>query len=414
MTVNELLASYRDVMPEPADHAEIIRLKAPDYRPETISFQLSDVLSGDDPVTLQPLDVVRVFSRYEIDPPRVTIWGEVLRPGEYPLSEGMTLAGLVQMAGGFRRSAYRGEADLSSYVVENGERVLTRHSIITVGKAVAGDRGADVALKPGDVVGIRQLSGWQDIGSSVTVSGEIKYAGTYGIQQGERLSAVLRRAGGFREEAYPAGAVLERKQVRELAENSRQEMIRRVEAAAPDAKSSVSGQEQMHVAQSMQQQQQQQILATLRSRPASARLVVKISPDVSTWENTPADLEMRAGDTLFVPKRPNFVTVSGQVYNATAFTYLPGKDAGWYLHQAGGATQSGNRKATFIVRADGSVVGRSGGWFGGDVLSIRMLPGDSIVVPEKIVGGSPWWRNLLSTAQIMSSVAITGAAAGIF
>ena len=118
------------------------------------------------------------MARYEIDPPTVSIEGEVLRPGTYPMSQGMTVAGLVSMAGGFKRSAYRDEADLSSYVVQNGQKVLVSHSTVAVEKALDGDKNADVALNPGDVVSIRQLAGWQDIGSSVTITGEVEHAGS--------------------------------------------------------------------------------------------------------------------------------------------------------------------------------------------------------------------------------------------
>jgi protein involved in polysaccharide export with SLBB domain len=229
MTLNDLLHSYQDVMPEPADHAELVRLQPPDFRPETISFNLPDVLIGNDSIKLQPFDLIRIFSRYEIDSPRVSIEGEVLRPGEFPMSQGMTLAALVRMAGGFKRSAYRDEADLSSYVVQNGQKVLVNHSTVAVEKALDGDKSADVVLKPGDVVSIRRLAGWQDIGASVTINGEVEHAGSYGIEQGERLSSVLKRAGGFRESAYPAAAVLERVQVRELGEQARQQMIQRIE-----------------------------------------------------------------------------------------------------------------------------------------------------------------------------------------
>jgi len=413
MTLNELLGSYRDVMPEPAEHAEIVRLLAPDYRPQTLSIQLSEVLAGNSPMLLRPFDLVRVFGRYELDAPKVVIRGEVQRPGEYPLSQGMTVAGLVETAGGFKRSAYRAEADLSSYVLENGEKILLKQTTVQIGEAVAGDRKADVRLKPGDLLGIRQLSGWQDIGSSVVLAGEVKYPGTYGIDEGERLSSVLKRAGGLRETAYAAGAVLERKLVGELAEKTRQETIRRLEATVPTLKSGLAGgQDQLNLLQSMQQQQQQ-ALAALRAHPASSRQVVKISNDIARWEGTAADIELRAGDTLVLPKRPNFVIVSGQVYNSSAITFIPGRTAGWYLGQAGGATQSGNKRATFIVRADGSVLGYRG-LLSESVLSIRMQPGDAVVVPEKIAGGSQFWRTLIGTAQIMSSVALTGAAAGLF
>ena len=105
--------------------------------------------------------------------------------------------------------------------------------------------------------------------------------------------------------------------------------------------------------------------------------------------------------------------VSGQVYNQTAISYVPGKDGSWYLRQAGGATQSGDKGAIFVVRANGSVVGHASNWLSGNSLNVHMRPGDSIIVPDKTVG-SQVWKNLISAAQIMSSVAITGAVAGVF
>jgi protein involved in polysaccharide export with SLBB domain len=413
MKLSELLGSYRDVMPEPAGRGEIIRLQPPDFRPEAFPFDLPAVLAGKETIPLEPFDVVRVRGRYEADPPLVRIRGEVLRPGSYPLTRGMTLAGLVRLAGGFQRSAYRQTADLSSYVVQNGERVRLERREVAVGRALAGEPGADVELKPGDVVGIRQLSGWQDIGASVTINGEVGFAGTYGIQAGERLSSVLRRAGGFRDGAYPEGAVLERTQVGELAEQSRQEMIKRIEASVPTLSSSLgSGQEQASQLLAVQMQRQQ-VLAALRSHPASSRLVVRISSRIQDWENTPADIELRADDTLFIPKRPNFVMIAGQVYNPSAVTYLPGKSAGWYLERAGGATHAGNRKDIYVLRADGSVVGH-GGWLEGGALGVVLKPGDTVVVPEKVVGGPVWWRGLIGAAQFMSSVALTGSAAKLY
>ena len=277
MTVNDLLRSYQDVMPEPSNHAEIIRLQPPDFRPATISFDLSEILSGDDPINLQPFDVIRVFSRYEIDAPKVSIVGEVLRPGKYPLESGMTVSALVNMAGGFKRSAYRETADLASYVVQEGQNVRTEEKLVNLDDALEGDKGADVVLKPGDVLSIRQLTGWTDIGASVRVNGEVAHAGSYGITQGERLSSVLKRAGGFRESAYPFGAVLERVQVREIGEKTRREMIRRLESTPINFSPGLTdAQERQSTMQSMQQQQQQ-IVASLRRHPASGRQVIRIS-----------------------------------------------------------------------------------------------------------------------------------------
>jgi protein involved in polysaccharide export with SLBB domain len=161
-------------------------------------------------------------------------------------------------------------------------------------------------------------------------------------------------------------------------------------------------------------QQQNEVLSRLRSQPATGRLVIHISADISSWENTPADIEVRAGDVLRIPKRPGFVLVTGQVYNATAITFAPGKNAGWYLHRAGGATQIADKKEIFIVRANGSVVGREPSlWFEDGVLSTRLDPGDVLVVPQKIIGASLFWRNLLTVAQIASSSAFTAGVVGV-
>lgn len=219
--LSDLIRSYQDVLPEPSEHGEIIRLRPPDYRPETIEFDLSQVMIGNSPIHLQSFDTVRLFSRYEADAPMVTIHGEVRRPGDYPLPDGFTVAQLVRMAGGFKRSALLDAADLASYEIKNGEKVVSRRVTINIGRAVNDeDSNVDVVLKPGDVLTIHQLSGWNDIGASVMLKGEVNYSGTYGIQDGERLSSVLKRAGGFTSSAYPAGAVLVREQVREIEEEA--------------------------------------------------------------------------------------------------------------------------------------------------------------------------------------------------
>ncbi len=232
MKISDLVKSYQDVLPEPAAHAEIVRLQPPDYRPLTIQFNLLEVLSGNEAIALQAFDTIRIFGRYEVDAPKVAIYGQVLRPGEYPMSAGLTAAALVRMAGGFNRSAYLDSATLASYVVENGQRVVTDQKTLQIGAAVGGDRAADLSLSPGDVLTILQIPGWSDIGRSVTIKGEVTYPGNYGINEGEKLSVFLKRVGGFRPTAYPAGIVLERDDVRRIEEKGRQELINRLESTS--------------------------------------------------------------------------------------------------------------------------------------------------------------------------------------
>ena len=79
--------------------------------------------------SLEPFDTIRIFGRYDTDAPKVSIFGEVLRPGEYPLSERMTAADLLRMAGGFKRDAYQRQADLTSYTIVNGGYVDLEHRV---------------------------------------------------------------------------------------------------------------------------------------------------------------------------------------------------------------------------------------------------------------------------------------------
>ena len=413
MKITDLVHSYQDVLPEPANHAEIVRLEAPDFHPVTIQFDLATALAGTETVALQQFDTVRIYGRYDADAPKVAVYGSVLRPGEYPMFAGMSAAALVKMAGGFKRSAYLDSASLSSYVIENGQRVATDQQVLKIGAAVAGEAGADVKLKPGDVLTILQIPGWDEIGRSVSIRGEVTYPGSYGINEGERLSSLLKRVGGFRPSAYPAGAVLERIEVRELGQKGRQELIDRVENmnSTVQIAPNTSGKETAEINQVMQQQRQQ-ILAQLRNQPVSGRLVITISEDISEWENTPADVTLRSGDVISIPRKPNFVMSFGQVYNPNAITYKPGKTAGWYLKQAGGPTELANKRGIYVVRANGSVVspGGAGDWFSGGVLETKMQPGDVLVVPEKFVTGSSAWRTTLEASQFLASLALAGAA----
>ncbi len=414
MRLSDVLRSYQDLLPEPAAHGEIVRLVPPDLHAETIDFNVPDVLIGNANADLRPFDTIRVFGRYQVDAPTVTIRGEVLRPGKYPMSQGMTAAQLVRIAGGFKRDALIESADLTSHEIKNGNELVESLATVQIGSAVTGsDPHADVPLKPGDTLAIHQITNWENIGESVTISGEVRFPGSYGFQDGERLSSVLRRAGGLLPTSYPMGALFVRVQVKELEQKSRDELIRQIEtntAAArlsPNLASANSGGTLQVI-----KAQQEQVLSDLKNHPPTGRMVIRISADIDSWANTPADIELRRGDELTIPKRPGFVLVSGQVYNATALTFTPGRTADWYLSRAGGTNGTANRKEVFIIRANGSVVGRrSGGLFEDSVLSTKLNPGDVVVVPQKILGGSLFWRNLLTAGQLAASFAITSGVA---
>jgi protein involved in polysaccharide export with SLBB domain len=408
--VTDLISSYDDLLPEPADRAEIVRLRPPDFTPVVIPFNLRDVLAKKvEAPSLEPFDTVRIYGRYETAGPKASIFGEVMRPGEYPLSEKMTAADLLRMAGGFKLSAYQQAADLTSYSVVDGDHVDLDHRDIPIGRALAGEADTDVLLKPGDVLTIRQIGGWNDIGGAVSISGEVTHPGRYGIQRGEHLSSILKRAGGFSNEAYPYAAILDRAQVREAAAKSREEMVTQLQAqtaGAPGSSGSSSSSSSRNNNAVAQERERQQLLAKLKQLQPNGRLLIHVTSQIEKWEGTPADVEVRAGDTLYIPKRPAFVMVAGQVYNPIAITFSNGKHANWYLKQAGGPTTLANKKEIFVVRANGTVLGRgSGDWWSGNVLGTTLQAGDTVFVPEK-GAGSGIFKNLSQTISLLSGAAV--------
>jgi Capsule biosynthesis GfcC len=156
--------------------------------------------------------------------------------------------------------------------------------------------------------------------------------------------------------------------------------------------------------------QTETVLNQLEQNAPIGRVVIHVQPDLKQWRNTTADVPLRDGDVLVIPKRANYVLVSGQIFNPTAISYRPGRSAQWYLSQAGGLSQMADKKAVFVVRADGSVLAakNNSGWWMGDPLSAALKPGDSIVVPEKAPRiGTRNWATTLQAAQIATSVALT-------
>jgi protein involved in polysaccharide export with SLBB domain len=505
MKISDVISSYADLLPEPSGrYAEIIRLNAPDFRPSVESFDLSSALTNPAAAPkLQPLDTIRIFSRYDfepapsvwvggevrapgkyrtsgqahvrdavylaggispdasldsaqlfrtehdgtmkilslnlgealagnpadnmaleprdrilihrnsskVDPATVYIKGEVAKPGRYPLTSNMHIEDLIRVAGGLKRSADTASADLTRYA-EGAEtqHVPAENMDIKLSAAMTGDDKADIPLRDGDVLTIRQNPGWGDIGALVTLKGEVQHPGSYGIRPGEQLSSVLERAGGFGPQAYPYGAVLMRREVREVEMKNHLELVQRLKVEQISLKALPDGDQDQKTAKTNAIAETESALTQLQETSPVGRVVIHIKPNVNEWRNTAADVPVRDGDVLVIPKIADYVMVSGQVFNPTAVSYRPGRSAKWYLSQSGGTTPLADKKGVFVIRADGSVIAakNSGdGWFSGDPLNTTLKPGDSIIVPEKApkIGGRNW-ATTLQAAQVASSVAL--------
>lgn len=365
---------------------------------------------GPDNPVLRDGDIVRIHSAREADPERtVIVYGQVNRPGQYPYAANMRVADLVFAGGGLKESAYLREAELASYEVEGGQAARVNYRSVDLELALAGDEAHNVALSAYDSLFVREMTGW---GSQhfVEVNGEVRFPGKYLIRKGEKLSSVIRRAGGFTDEAYLKGAVFTRESVRRLQQKSLEEAINRIEVrlltqASGQALSATNaeGPKQVETAMSVRRE----LIAKLRGSKAQGRISIDIE-EVTSRGGASHDISLEHGDTLHVPARPTQVQVMGAVSNPAAFVHEQKERLSGYIALAGGLSSEADRDRIFVLKSDGTAVSRSDFSWGlsGGLMSARLDPGDTIVVPERLDKGL-WLREVRDITQILYQIAVT-------
>jgi len=326
--------------------------------------------------------------------------GAVQEPGIYPLTGGVSLSTLVAAAGGLSH-----DADLSTIEVTHYRGPdAGRHERLSLDLTPA--EMDQVALYPGDAVRIN-ATGSDREGGPVTLSGEFVRPGIYDIRRGERLSQVIARAGGLTEDAYPYGAVFTRLAVQEIQREATERSVRELESglfSAVQHSTGQAGSSAQNAAPLLTQ-----VVADMRAADPLGRVVIEADPAV--LEVKPElDLILEPGDTLTMPKRPSFVTVSGEVLNPGSEEFTAGLDVSDYLRRAGGYTQNADQSHVFVIYPNGAAQPvRQSFW---NFTPLKIPPGSTIIVPRDT---SPYDNLGLATAlaQIVGQVAITGASLAV-
>lgn len=310
----------------------------------------------------------------------VQISGEVNNPGSFPLAKGMKISDLIFAAGGVTDKAYMKIAELTRYEIVDGEARNTSHQSVDLREVLHGGPG-DFELQPFDVLMVRQLSNWREV-EHVTVEGEVKFPGTYPIEDGETLVQLIERAGGYTDKAYLAGGVFTRESIREQQQKELDDSIKRMEEAIAQAQASTASLANAEVVQGKKKgvSAAQRLLESSRQVRAQGRLVIELA-SLKRMRESEFNMTLRDGDKLYIPKRPDQVMVIGQVLNTTAMLYRPDYDVDDYLDDSGGLTDIADGGKIYVVKANGRVV-RAGGMGWGRNVSVT--PGDTIVVPEKL------------------------------
>ncbi len=383
-------------------------------RVEILEDDLSAAMGRNDP--LQDGDFVSVFP-VESDRRTVAVHGAVQREGEYGLARGMRIRDLLALSGGLKAFADTDAAELGR-VRKQGAGTAVEVIRVDLGKALAGDPAHDLPLQDRDRLFVRTAKG-AGRQRYATVSGEVRFPGPYSIRDGDTISALVARAGGYTEAAYPRGAVFKRESVRQIQQSRLEESIARLErdllSRAAGSVSSATSEEEVK-AREAELRQARELVEKLRGARATGRMVLEFPP--SGKPGKPAqDLALEDGDSLYVPPDPRSLQTLGAVLNQTAFAFDVGKGLRDYIEMAGGYTEFADRDRVFVLKVDGSAVRpeRSRFWLfsasadrardGGPLLE----SGDTIVVPEKVERVA-WLRETKDITQILFQVAV---AAGV-
>lgn len=296
---------------------------------------------------------------------------------------------------------------------------LTFHLLpFNLGKAIEGDDSQNLTLQAGDVITIFSQADMQvpiaQQSKFIRLEGEFLSAGVYQVQPGEKLLHLINRAGGITSQAYLYGAEFTRESTREDQQERLDEYVNNLDRSIERV---AGGQRALNaeeaVAERATLEGQRRLVDKLRQVKATGRIVLELKPNANGLNQLP-DLVLEDGDRLFIPFRPVTVNVIGAVYNSNSFIYKPGKTVGDYLRLAGGATKDGDKGRAFVIRADGSTVSRQAHskFYFSSFDSLRLMPEDTVVVPEKLDKGATL-RGLKDWTQIISQFVLGAAAAKV-
>ncbi|MBD3179064.1 MAG: hypothetical protein GF417_05415 [Candidatus Latescibacteria bacterium] len=328
---------------------------------------------------LQPMDSVFVFSNEEMrEPEYLVIRGEVKNPGRFDFAGEITVSDLVSLAGGTTRKAYMLKCEVARLVADSSRVSEVRE--IDLERCLRQPHSRyDFRLEPEDVVLIRRKPGEQQH-RSVKVEGEVIFPGTYVLRdEQEKLSDLIRRAGGFTPEAFPQGALFTRQKIiQEMEDRDVSDVITSIQKSYVDTSESVLSSE----------------LQFEYNPKKMARIIIDL-PAMMDESREGQDLILRDGDRISVPARPTGINVVGAVASSGTIKFAGNKKADFYIDRAGGYIRNAVEDEVRIIKADGRVVRE-------DVFSRKIELGDIIIVPSELKRDIDWLNFLQKSMSILA------------
>ena len=364
----------------------------PDRTLEVIPVDVEGILAGRTAdIPIQNNDVLFIPTKQEMmEDQTITIHGEVFYPGVYKYADNETLEDFVLQAGGLKQTASTVKVDVARRIVN--PKALTTDSVIARtytfalkdGFVIDGEPG--FKLMPYDEVYVRKSPGFYKQ-QNVMVEGEVMFGGTYTLsKKNQRLSDLIKNAGGVNDRAYVAGARLERKM--NEVERKRMETILKM------AREQAENLEIEAAAQNKKVDLENSELLKRFEIPETYSVGIELDKALSN-PGSDADIVLREGDKLIVPQYTATVKINGEVMYPNTVGYQQGKKAKYYINQAGGYSNKAKKSQTYIIYMNGTIAKVSEG--------ARPMPGCEIFVPQKKI----------NTMTVAEKLAIGSASASI-
>ncbi|WP_313264725.1 SLBB domain-containing protein [Sphingobacterium sp.] len=395
MTLKQVLEMADGVREDAFMERGIInRLKA-DNTAELINFNVRDILAGTAAdIPLKREDKIEIASIFDLrDEYKFTVQGEVRFPGDFPFASNATLGDLIQKAGGFTEAAKNARVEIARRLqnLDVTDHRSSKTILVDIKDGVLMDPG--ITLEPYDVISILGDAGFRTQ-RQVKIEGEVLYPGFYTIsREDERISDIIKRAGGLTPYAYTEGASLKRTGMSKLKAEEKKEKERLKKELEKDDFDEDGNKKDPSLDKDSNLEKDAE--KNNDGSKAKSTALAKVSQTgMSASDIEPSDLvgiELNKilekpyekgdllvldGDIITVPKELETVKVMGEVLNPNNVVYVKGKSLKYYVNQAGGFTDNALKKRVFVQYANGAVKGKDGGY-------PDVKPGAEIVVPKR-------------------------------
>ena len=358
-TIRELVHEAQGLTGDAFLNRAVLYRQREDLTSEVVQIDIKSIMDGTSPnLALMKNDILYIPSIHDLeDRGNVTVHGEVAHPDSYPYADNMTLEDLIIQAGGLKEAASTVRIDISRRI-KNPRSTADNDTIgqmytfsLKDGFVIDGQPG--FILEPYDQVYVRRSPGYQ-AQQNVAIEGEILFGGNYAMtSREERLSDLVNKAGGPTNYAYLRGAKLTR--VANASEKKRMGDVIRL----------------------MSRQLGEAMIDSLGIRVEDTFTVgIDLEKALSNPKSN-ADLVLREGDVISIPKNTNTVTINGAVMVPNTVSYMKGKNVDYYLNQAGGYSDNARKSKKFIVYMNGQVTKVKGSG------KKQIEPGCEIIVPGK-------------------------------